>query len=294
MAATVVVGQAVGRHVAGARPDVETLRGLGITRSGQTSGLVLLALPAAIGGAVLAAVTAWLVSPIMPIGLARRAEPDPGLSADWSVLCLGAIAVTVVVLVAATLAATWLTRPRLASRAVPGPSAVSAALARAGAGPVAANGARLALDRRAPALPVRSAIAGVVVAILGCVAVLTFSASLDRLLRTPDRWGYGWELMLNFTSGEVDAATERIVGDVRLAAVARWDAGYSYVGDVGLRAFGLTPLDGDIGYSLRSGRQPVSPGEIVLGRPTRPSVSGSTSVTGSRLLPSSERPIGRR
>jgi hypothetical protein len=201
----------------------------------------------------------------MPIGLARRAEPDPGLSADWSVLGLGAIAVTFVVLVAATLAATWQTRPRLASRAVPGPSAVSAALARAGAGPVAANGARLALDRRAPSLPVRSAIAGVVVAVLGCVAVLTFSASLDRLLSTPDRWGYGWELMLNFTSGHVDAAAERIVDDDRLSAVARWDAGYSYVSDVGLRAYGLTPLEGDIGYSLRSGRQPVSPGEIVLG-----------------------------
>jgi ABC-type lipoprotein release transport system permease subunit len=265
LAAAVAVGQAVGRHVASARPDVEILRGLGITRSGQTYGLVLLAVPAAVGGAVLAAATAWLVSPIMPIGLAREAEPDTGFSADWTVLGFGVIAVAVVVVLAATLAAIWQTRPRVAARARPEPSAVSAALARAGAGPVAANGARLALDRRAPALPVRSAIAGVAVAILGCVAVLTFSASLDRLLATPDRWGYDWDLLLNFRSAEVDAAAERIVGDDRLAAVARWDAGYSFVDDVGLRAYGLNPLQGDIGFSLRSGRQPVSPGEIVLG-----------------------------
>ena len=102
-------------------------------------------------------------------------------------------------------------------------------------------------------------------AIVGTVAVLTFSASLDRVLATPDRWGYGWDLLLDFNSGEIDAAAERIVGDERLTAVARWDAGFSYVEGRAVRAFGLAPLEGDIGYSLRSGRQPVSPGEVVLG-----------------------------
>ena len=102
-------------------------------------------------------------------------------------------------------------------------------------------------------------------AIVGTVAVLTFSASLDRVLATPDRWGYGWDLLLDFNSGEVDAAAERIVGDERLTAVARWDAGFSYVEGRAVSAFGLAPLEGDIGYALRSGRQPVSPGEVVLG-----------------------------
>ena len=122
LAAIVVVGQAVGRHVASAaKPTWRRCEALGIARSEQTFGLVLLVLPAALGGAALAAVTAWLASPLMPIGLARRAEPDPGFSADWSVLCLGAIAIIVVVLLAATVAATWQTRPRGAARAVPAP-----------------------------------------------------------------------------------------------------------------------------------------------------------------------------
>ena len=102
-------------------------------------------------------------------------------------------------------------------------------------------------------------------AIVGTVAVLTFSASLDRVLATPERWGYGWDLLLDFTSDDVDAAAERVVGDERLTAVARWDAGFSHVEGQGVRAFGLVQLEGDIGYSLRSGRQPVSPGEVVLG-----------------------------
>jgi ABC-type antimicrobial peptide transport system permease subunit len=35
-----------------------------------------------------------------------------------------------------------------------------------------------------------------------------------------------------------------------------------------MRAFGLTPLRGNVGYSLRSGRQPLAPNEVVLGPET--------------------------
>ena len=265
VAAVVALGQAVGRHVMSAQADEETLGELGVTRAGRRAALVLLTVPAAIGGAAVAVGGALLASPIMPIGLARRAEPDPGYTADWIVLAVGGIAVTTVVLVSATITAAWLTRDRRAARTQPGPSTVATAISRAGAGPVAVSGARLALDRRAPALPVRSSIAGVAMAIVGTVAVLTFSASLDRMLATPERWGYGWDLVLDFNSRDVDAAAEQVVGDERLTAVARWDAGFSYVEGGGVKAFGLVQLEGDIGYSLRSGRQPVSPGEVVLG-----------------------------
>lgn len=267
-AGVVAVGQAVGRHLSATQDDAETLRGLGITSSARSAALVLLAVPVGVGGAVVAALVAWLASPIMPVGLARRAEPDPGLAADWSVLVGGGLAIVVVVLVAATITAALLTRRRAATPRSPRPSGVTAAVARAGAGPVAVNGVRLALDRRAPALPVRSAIGGVALAILGVVAVLTVSASLDRLLAAPERWGYGWDLMLNFTADEVDDAAVRLAEDDRLIGAARWDGGFSYVDGEGVRAYGLTPLTGDIGFSLQSGRQPVTPGEVVLGPAT--------------------------
>lgn len=266
-AGVVAVGQAVGRHLSAAR-DAETLRALGITSSARSAALVLIAAPVAVGGAVAAALVAWLASPIMPVGLARRAEPDPGLAADWSVLVGGGLAIVLVLLVAATITAALLTRSQAATPPSPRPSAVAAAVARAGAGPVAANGVRLALDRRAPALPVRSAIGGVALAVLGVVAVLTVSASLDRLLAAPERWGYGWDLMLNFTADEVDDAAVRLAEDDRLIGAARWDGGFSYVDGEGVRAYGLTPLTGDIGFSLQSGRQPVTPGEVVLGPAT--------------------------
>jgi FtsX-like permease family len=268
VAASVAVGQAVGRHVAGAQADAEVLQGLGVTSFARSVALVLMSVPVAVGGATVAVVGAWLASPIMPMGLARRAEPDPGLAADWPVLVGGGLAIVAMVLLAAALAAAWLARAQLASQTQRRPSAMAAAIGRAGGGPVPTNGVRLALDRRAPALPVRSAIGGVAVAIVGDVAVVTFSASLDRLLATPDRWGFGWDLLLNFTTDEVDAAAERLVDDERVSAAARWDGGFSYVDGAVVRAYGLTPLTGDIGFALRSGRQPVTPGEVVLGPAT--------------------------
>lgn len=268
VASVVAIGQAVGRHLVSARDDEVVLGQLGVTQTGRRFALVLLTLPIAIGGAALAVVVAWFASPIMPVGLARRADPDPGYSADWSVFAVGGMAVAVVVVGSATLTATWLTRTRRMARTQPGPSAVASAISRSGVGSVAVIGVHLALDRRAPTLPVRSAIAGVAVAISGIVAVFTFSASLDRLTATPARWGYGWDLLLNFNSSDIGAAAERIVDDDRLTAVARWDAGFSYVEGEGVAAFGLAPLEGDIGFSLRSGRQPVAPGEVVLGPDT--------------------------
>src|SRR3984957_21000225 len=61
-------------------------------------------------GAILAAGVAIAASPLMPIGAARLAEPDPGVSADWLVLCAGAV-IIVVLLAARTLWPAW----RLAS-----------------------------------------------------------------------------------------------------------------------------------------------------------------------------------
>ena len=49
------------------------------------------------GGAAAAVGVAVLASPLMPLGLARIAEPDPGVSADWLVLGIGALATLVAV-----------------------------------------------------------------------------------------------------------------------------------------------------------------------------------------------------
>ena len=263
--AVAAVGQAVGRHLSGAGTDQQVLAALGLPRRARQGAMLLAVAPIAAGGAVVAFLSALAASPLMPIGLARRAEPDPGLSLDVPVLVLGGLAVGLVVLGAAAVAAHWLTRTGPQPQPARAASTKLGAALRSQAGPAAAVGMSLALDRRPPALPVRTALAGVTTAILGVIGVLTFAASLDHLLVTPDRWGYPWDVSLNFSSDDVDAGTAALVDDGRLAGVARWDAGYTYANGDGVRAFGLTPLRGEVGFSLRAGRQPVTEDEAVIG-----------------------------
>ena len=167
-AAAIIVGQAISRHVAIVRTDEEILGHIGFTRADRRLALVLSTLPVALGGAAVATFGSWGASSMVPLGLARRADPDPGRFVDWAALGGGAIAVVTLVVGAATLAAAWMTRSRPANRTASAPSKLAESVCRAGGGPVLTNGVRLALDRRSPGLPVRSAVAGVALA-RGCV-----------------------------------------------------------------------------------------------------------------------------
>jgi hypothetical protein len=267
VATVVIVAQAVGRHVGTGAREQEILVALGSTRTTCRTALVLATVPIALGAALVGVVAALLASPVFPIGLARRAEPDPGLDSDALAFGLGALGIMALVLGAATVSAWWHVRVARTRQSDRPASTIAASVAhRVGIGPVSASGIRLALDRSAPAPPVRSSIVGVVVAVAGTVAVLTFAASLDDLVDSPTRWGQPWDVMMNFTSDTIDDATREITADERFVSVARWDSGFSFVNDQGFRAYGIDPVRGDGGFSLRSGRQPTSPDDIVLGR----------------------------
>ena len=274
-ASIVVVGLAVGRHLAGRTHEQEVLVALGMSPAARFAGLVSLAAPIAMGGAVLAVGGAVIASPVMPIGVARRAEPDPGFAVDWWVVTAGFLGVVALVVASAALAAWRIVRSHRGSNASV-PSFPRVAASRSGAGPTLATGVELAFDRRPPTIPSRSAISGVTVAVTAVTAIFTFSASLDRLLTTPARWGYPWQLMLNFTSSEVDEAATELAADARYVDVARWDRGFSYVNGAPVRAVGLTPMRGDMGYALRSGRQPAAEDEVVLGPVTADELHVST------------------
>ena len=152
-----------------------------------------------VAGAVLAVAIAVAASPLMPIGAARVAEPDPGVvvtrrcsaPASRSSPC-----------------ATRCARPGgLAGGAAPARGARSARRRRAGllperpsrlaaalpsAGPVTSGvGVRMALEpgRGRTAVPVRSALAGTAIALTALVAAAVFGASLARLAGTPHRYG---------------------------------------------------------------------------------------------------------
>ena len=108
--ALLIVGQAATRLLLGAGADNPVLAALGMTRGQLLAAALIEIVVAGTAGAILAAGVAVAASPLMPIGAARLAEPDPGVSADWLVLSAGAV-IIVVLLVARTLWPAW----RLAS-----------------------------------------------------------------------------------------------------------------------------------------------------------------------------------
>ena len=188
-----VVGQALARQSAVESEDHPTLVAVGM------SGRELFALDMArnlvvgLAGAVGAVVIATLLSPIAPLGEARLAEDSTGIAFDAFVLLLGALATVVVVLALGIWPALRAARTRRldertgASRS----SAVVRNLVTLGAPPTAVIGVRNALERRSggSAVPLGSALLGVVLAVIALCATGVFGASLTHLTATPRLYG---------------------------------------------------------------------------------------------------------
>ena len=284
--ALLIVGQAATRLLLAAGADNPVLAALGMTRGQLVAASLIEMVLAGAAGAVLAAGVAVAASPLMPIGAARLAEPDPGVSADWLVLSAGA-AIIVVLLVARTLWPAW----RLAS--VRGTAAREAAagrrsrlagwLAGAGAPVTMTAGARLAMEpgRGRTAVPVRAALAGTTLSVL----------ARDRGLHVrrepappgpypaPVRPGLGRPIDLQFSPLLPSQAQQPVRP---IPGITGWSYGdHGIIGINGhlVPAIGLTPGRGPlISPTLLAGRPPRTGREIVLGSP--PCVPGTACRAG--------------
>lgn len=279
LAATLVLAQSFARQMLLESTEVPTLRALGMTRR-QLLGLGLARVAAtSLAAAIAAVAVALALSPLTPVGVARTAEPEPGFAADVVVLALGALA-TIVVLLALAAFPAWRTsglagdRPGGSGPASRSPLAPVSALARLGARPALVVGARMALEpgRGKSAVPVRTTLAGLVLAVAAVAAALAFGASLDHLLATPRLYGLGWDLeVTNFGSGKDANLSPRAARLAATPGVAELSIG-SYGGfpvDVGrLREVGSVAIDGPVGPPILEGRRPAGPGEVALGTKT--------------------------
>lgn len=278
VAGLLVVGQSVARQVQLDAAEQTVLRAVGMTRSQLVAATLLRVALVGVGAALLAVVLAVLASPLAPIGLARQAEVNPGLSADIPVLALGAVGVLAAVLARGGMAAWWVTRAAGGSGApeptARRPSRLVDLVVRAGATPSAVTGVRLALEpgRGETAAPVRTAMVGVVVAAAAVAASLAFAASLDRLVRSPALQGWNWDVMVGNPNDELDISPK-----AGLLARNPMVGGYSLVeqpvqsldlGGTTTPALGVTPIKGRVLPRLLAGREPHSADEVALGRAT--------------------------
>ena len=275
--ALLIVGQAATRLLLGAGADNPVLAALGMTRGQLLAAALIEIVVAGTAGAILAAGVAVAVSPLMPIGAARLAEPDPGVSADWLVLSTGAV-IIVVLLVARTLWPAW----RLASvrgtaaREAAGPgrrSWLAGWLAGAGAPVTVTAGVRLATEpgRGRTAVPVRAALAGTTLSVLAVTAAFTFGASLLHLVHSPRLYGQAWDAAIDLQFSPILPSQAQDLFGAN-PGVTGWT--YGDHGIIGIKghlvpAIGLTPGRGPlISPTLLAGRPPRTGREIVLGSST--------------------------
>ncbi len=273
LAALAIVGQSLARQTVLESTDYPVLRALGLSRRQLLElGLLRATFIALIGGAA-AVVVAMLLSPLTPIGLARIAEPDPGIAVDGLAVTAGA-GLTIVLVLLASAGPAWLaarSAGRLeGSEPVWTASWTARSVGRVPLPPAVSAGTRLALDpgRGRSAVPVRSAALGGTLGIAALVASLLFGTSLTYLLATPRLSGASWDMFLVVGPDQQRTATSLIRSDPDVA-------GYSFPGGfVNLNlarksVFGfLVDGRGGVAPVIAEGRAPSSGQEIALGPAT--------------------------
>lgn len=271
----VLLQQTIARQVRIESEDDSVLRSIGF------SSRQILALPLVWSGlsvvpaAVLATGIAVLVSPFGVIGLAHKADPNPGYSVDRTVVTLGVLAVLALV----PLLTLWpaIRRARNARRTTvtesPGrPSRTARLLAKLGAPPTTSVGVNfgLAAGRGTSAIPVHSAIIGFTLGIGLLVATLGFSSSLQHLLDTPRLYGWTWDVK---SGAPALPDIGLLLNPALLADKNIQDASGGTVIQVDLNqervdALAIERVKGSIDPAVTEGREPRRTGELLVGRKT--------------------------
>ena len=274
LAALLIVSQALIRMVRADAADYDGLRAIGATSVQRaaiaaTRGFVVVLLGTAIAVAVAVA-----ASPLFPLGLVRRVEPDPGLRIDGTVPGLGVVGIVVALGAVVLLSARLVTRstPEAVEGRARRQSRTSSALGRVNAPVSIVQGTRLAFQRGTTTASVSTAasIVGLVAAIAATAAALVFGANLAQL-QTPSRYGQTWDAEIvpaGSSSSAPDQAEHTLVSHGLVTATTLGTFGDIKLGGTDVSAYGMQPRRGHVLPVATSGRLPQGSGEIALGAQT--------------------------
>jgi hypothetical protein len=284
-AALFLIGQSIARYTSATVADLQVLQALGMTRRQAIAAACAGPALAGVAGSTLGVAGAVVASRWMPIGLASIAEPHPGIDADWLVLAPGWVLVPLLVLAgSAAAAAVALAAGR---RQTPQRrSAIVGTLAAVNFPVPLVVGARFALEpgRGRSSVPVRSALVGAVVGVLGVLAAFTFSAGVSDAATHPQRFGQTWQLttFLGYNGhdfGPASRVLRAVAADRDVTGVddALIGGAQSESGQVSVESFTYAPVGGKRpAVVLTSGRMPARPDEIVLAPTTAQELHAGT------------------
>jgi hypothetical protein len=254
-----VIGQALARSAGSSTTDQQTLRALGLDRRRQVLATAATLAPAIILGTLGAVPLAVGVSSLFPRGLARLADPDPGLWVDVPAVVLGTT--FVLLAVAALLLLTSWRAVRAAAPAQIGGGRRFAVVDRLAASvpTVPGLGTRFALerDRRRGLAGGLAGVAGAAVLVGGLVGVATIERSRDHLLAEPRLFGADWDLEMSFYGIEdPQTVVEQLAGDPDVDAVGTRSSLLADDGEVAVRSDGGRSVAEPTAYVWYKGSRP--------------------------------------
>ena len=270
-----LVLQALARQLRGESDARLAVRAMGATPRGSTSAAAFGLSLVIITGVLLAVVLATVASPLMPLGKMHVVEVSPGFDFDGLVLGVGAL-LLVLALGAATWIIAWRTTPRRqsADSTVSRRTSKVVGLAqRVGLPATGVVGLRLAVEpgHGRTAVPVRSVMSGVAIAVLALVAALTFGSSLTALVATPRLYGWAWDATLLDGGGygeiHADKAQSVFRGDANIAAFAGGYFGTDDLDGTSTPLLGVTP-GATVHPPILKGRSVARSNETVVGSRT--------------------------
>ncbi|HKY16176.1 MAG TPA: ABC transporter permease [Microthrixaceae bacterium] len=264
LAGAVAVTQALGRQVDTAR-DRLALAAMGFTDHQHASAIAASLTPASVLGVVAGVALAITASPLLPFGVAGRAEPNPGFSVDITVLLIGAIAIIAIVIASAWVVAWRSLRSRHRS-ARSSPPIAAGWLRRANLPLPLHIGGRHALIA-SPRVPTRSTLVGAALGVSGIVAALVVAGTTSARLDDPAAWGYAWDFQ---PDGSQELFRDLVDSDLRerfdrIAVLAEHSL---LVDGEDAVAFTIDDYVGRTEMGVVEGRAPRTPSEVALGATT--------------------------
>ncbi len=200
LAALLTALQLIARQLRAGREDQLALRALGARRGSIVADALIGVLGSIVAGSVLALGVAVALSPLWPIGPVR---PELPVRIHFDALVLfGGVAILAIGTAAAAIALALRWAPgRRSSRVARLSSGSNLARLGANAGmPVSAvAGLHFAFEsgRGRSAVPVRSVLIGVTLAVAMIGATLTFGSGLSTLVSHPTLYGWNWDYAIN-------------------------------------------------------------------------------------------------
>ena len=264
VAGAAFVGLTAARQLRRESAESGPLLALGMTRRDLRVINLGRTLTMAIPACVVAAATVVALSPLSPVGLARKLEFDLGVRFDAPIVAATVLAVLVLFSFVGLVAPVETRRAR-PLRVGARPSRFDPALRALG--PVATVGASLARGRSA-----RAAVAVTAVAVAAGIAAGGVVFSYDRLVGESERYGAWWDLAVGQYSEQraLDAGVAKLRANPAVAEAAGYLDQSNVAGISGKHELLISQVDyiGHRGPVMVRGRAPTADTEVALGRAT--------------------------